>query len=79
MAKRKAQHKQQRNVVFMDMMQLFGGKSVGHKSKKDYRRQPKHRAATNEKGWDSQPFLFQNITHLSCAQFYLSNDVKVVL
>ncbi|AHF02170.1 hypothetical protein THIAE_00280 [Thiomicrospira aerophila AL3] len=57
MAKRKAQHKQQRNIVFIEMMQKFAGKSVGHKSKKDYRRQPKHRHATEQKGWDSQPFL----------------------
>jgi len=74
MAKRKAQHQQQRNVVFMEMMQNFGGKSVGHKSKKDYRRQPKHRHAqadaNNAKGWDSQPFLFQNIRDLSGAQCY---------
>lgn len=62
MAKRKAQHKQARNVVFMDMMQLFGGKSVGHKSKKDYRRQPKHRHAAEQKGWDSQPFLYASFT-----------------
>ncbi len=62
MAKPKAQHKQQRNLVFMAMMAAFAGKSVGHKSKKDYRRQPKHRHAqadhNNAKGWDSQPFLY---------------------
>ncbi|UQB42392.1 hypothetical protein JX580_00300 [Thiomicrospira microaerophila] len=57
MAKRKVQHKQQRNLVFIEMMTLLGGKSVGHKSKKDYRRQPKHRHAAEQKGWDSQPFL----------------------
>ncbi len=60
MAKRHAAHQQARNVVFKNMMQLFAGKSVGHKSKKDYRRQAKHRYANNAKGWESQPFLFLN-------------------
>lgn len=57
MAKRKAKHQQQRNVVFMAMMQNLGGKSVGHKSKKDYRRKAKHKAFYDTKGRDSRPFL----------------------
>jgi len=53
MAKRKNKHQQKRDVVFVEMMQSYGGKSRPHKSKKDYCRKGKF-----HKGWQSdQPFL----------------------
>jgi hypothetical protein len=57
MAKRKAKHQLQRNVVVMAMMQNLGGKSVGHKSKKDYRRKAKHKTFYDTQGRDSRPFF----------------------